>query len=92
MFMTVTTALMEGFVESLKVFSLTLLFALPLGLLICFGSMNKWAPLRCFSRKQNSFVEKFRKRSVWSLGPDGEVLTTGNQFTGGRCPEKFEGK
>ena len=40
----------------------------------------------------NSFVEKFRKRSVWSLGPDGEVLTTGNQFTGGRCPEKFEGK
>ena len=50
MFMTVTTALMEGFVESLKVFSLTLLFALPLGLLICFGSMSKFTPLRAFCR------------------------------------------
>lgn len=39
----------------------------------------------------NRFVEKFRKRSVWQLDLHGEVIT-GNQFTGGRCPEKFEGK
>ena len=50
MFMTVTTALMEGFVESLKIFSLTLVFAIPLGLLICFGSMSKIAPVRIFCR------------------------------------------
>ena len=50
MFMTVTTALMEGFVESLKIFSLTLVFALPLGLLICFGSMSKISPIRFFCR------------------------------------------
>ena len=50
MFMTVTTALIEGFVESLKIFSLTLVFALPLGLLICFGSMSKIAPIRIFCR------------------------------------------
>ena len=50
MFMTVTTALMEGFVESLKIFSLTLVFAIPLGLLICFGSMSKIAPIRIFCR------------------------------------------
>ena len=50
MFMTVNQALMEGFVQSLKVFSLTLLFAIPLGLLICFGSMSKFTPLKAFCR------------------------------------------
>ena len=40
----------------------------------------------------NKFAEKFRKRSVWSRGRDGEQLNLGNQFTGGRCPDKFEGK
>jgi len=40
----------------------------------------------------NRFAEKFRKRSVWALGADGEMLNTGNQFTGGRCPDKFERK
>ena len=32
---------MEGFGETLKVFALTLLIALPLGLVICFGSMSR---------------------------------------------------
>lgn len=50
MFMTVNQALMEGFVQSLKVFSLTLLFAIPLGLLICFGSMSKFSPLKALCR------------------------------------------
>ena len=38
--------LLEGFGETLKVFSLTLLFALPLGLVVSFGSMSKFTPLR----------------------------------------------
>ena len=50
MFIQVTTALLEGFMESMKVFSLTLLFALPLGLIICFGSMSKFAPLKALCR------------------------------------------
>ena len=50
MFMPVTMALAEGFLQSLKIFSMTLLFALPLGLLICFGSMSKFAPLKAFCR------------------------------------------
>lgn len=50
MFMPVTMALMEGFVESMKVFSLTLLFAIPLGLIICFGSMSKFTPLKALCR------------------------------------------
>ena len=50
MFWQVTLQLLEGFGESLKVFSLTLLFSIPLGLVICFGSMSKFAPLKVLSR------------------------------------------
>lgn len=50
MFWPVTLQLLEGFAESLKVFSLTLLFSIPLGLVICFGSMSKFLPLKVFSR------------------------------------------
>ena len=41
LFLTVNRALMEGFGETLKIFLLTLLIALPLGLVICFGSMSR---------------------------------------------------
>lgn len=50
MFMPVTLALLEGFWESLKVFALTLLFSIPLGLVVCFGSMNTFKPLRYLAR------------------------------------------
>jgi len=50
MFLPVTMELLGGFWESLKVFSLTLLFSLPLGLVICFGSMSKFSPLRVLVR------------------------------------------
>ena len=60
MFLPVTLQLLQGFVETLKVFALTLLFSIPLGLVICFGSMSKWAPLKCFSTHENSFFEKFK--------------------------------
>ncbi len=50
MFIQVTMALLEGFGESLKVFALTLLFSIPLGLLICFGSMSRFSPLKVLSR------------------------------------------
>ena len=35
----------------LRIFAMTLLFSLPLGLLIAFGSMSKWAPLRALRHK-----------------------------------------
>ena len=50
MLLTVTLQLLAGFWESLKVFLLTLAFALPLGLVICFGSMSRFSPLRKLSR------------------------------------------
>lgn len=50
MFVQVTLQLLSGFWESLKIFLLTLVFAIPLGLLICFGSMSRFQPLRKLSR------------------------------------------
>ena len=50
MFIPVTTELLLGFWESLKVFGLTLLFSIPLGLVICFGSMSGFKPLRALAR------------------------------------------
>lgn len=41
MFWTVTLSLLEGFFGTLKLFVLTLLFYLPLGLIISLGSMSK---------------------------------------------------
>ena len=53
MFLPVTLQLLSGFWETMKVFILTLLFSLPLGLVICFGSMSTFKPLRALVR---SFV------------------------------------
>ena len=53
MFLPVTLQLLDGFSETLKVFALTLLFSIPLGLVVCFGSMSRFKPLRAITR---SFV------------------------------------
>ena len=50
MFTLVTSELLLGFWESLKVFGLTLLFSIPLGLVVCFGSMSKFKPLKTLTR------------------------------------------
>ena len=42
--LSVTLTLLEGLVVTLELFGLTLLFALPLGLVISFGSMSRCAP------------------------------------------------
>ena len=46
MFIEVTLSLLEGMGTAIELFLLTLLFSLPLGLLIAFGSMSKWAPFK----------------------------------------------
>lgn len=50
MFWQVTLSLLEGFLSTLKIFGLTLLCALPLGLIISFGSRSKFLPLRWLVR------------------------------------------
>ncbi len=44
-FPTVFAALNTGFVQTLKLFSITLIGAIPLGLIISFGSMSRFKPL-----------------------------------------------
>ncbi len=49
-FIKITLDLLVGFGETLKIFGITLLFALPLGLIIAFGSMSKWKIISFLSR------------------------------------------
>jgi len=46
--------LFEGFWLNVQLFGLTLIFALPLGLIIAFGSMNQWAPFRFLARQEGA--------------------------------------
>lgn len=41
MFIEVTLSLLQGFGKTLLIFALTLAFSVPLGLLVCFGSMSR---------------------------------------------------
>ena len=46
MFLPVTMELLGGFEKTVKIFFLTLVFSLPLGLVIAFGSMSRFRPLK----------------------------------------------
>ena len=59
MFWSVTLNLLEGFGMTLTLFALTLLFAIPLGLLIAFGSMSKLG--KTFYRKTSGSEGKEKK-------------------------------
>ena len=49
-FLTVVAALNTGFLKTLQLFFITLIGALPLGLIISFGSMSRFFPLRWLTR------------------------------------------
>jgi len=49
-FWSITLDLLVGFGETLKIFGVTLALALPLGLIISFGSMAKFKPLSALTR------------------------------------------
>lgn len=48
--MTVSITLLEGLATTVKLFALTLVFALPLGLVISFGSMSRFRPLSAVTK------------------------------------------
>lgn len=50
MLQTVISALCGGFLKTLEIFAVTLLGALPLGLIIAFGSMSRFIPLKALIR------------------------------------------
>ncbi len=45
-FLSITANLFDGFLATLQLFGLTLLLALPLGLIISFGSMSRFLPIK----------------------------------------------
>lgn len=49
-FVRVSLALAEGLLENVKLFATTLAFAIPLGLIISFGSMTKFKPIKLLTR------------------------------------------
>ena len=57
MFLSVTMELLRGFWETVQIFALTLVFSLPLGLVVAFGSMSRFQPLKWLTR---SFVWNIR--------------------------------
>ena len=46
----VVQALNSGFLKTLQLFATTLVGAIPLGLIIAFGSMSRFPPLRCLTK------------------------------------------
>ena len=78
MFQTVISALNEGFVQTLKLFVVTLVGSIPLGLIICFGSMSRWAPLGFLGRKyfsQGEAITRALENGETVKDRDGAVLT-----------------
>ena len=51
MFWNVTLELLRAMGTTVELFLLTLLFSLPLGLVVAFGSMSRWAPLAFLARR-----------------------------------------
>ena len=49
-FISVSLKLLQGFLTTCELFALTLVSALPLGLLVAFGSMSKFKPLKTLVR------------------------------------------
>ena len=90
MFLTVIGALNEGFLQTLKLFGVTLLGALPLGLVVMFGSICGFTPLRWLTRTVVLIIRgtplmlqliiifyipgKLLDASPWPSGEDGRFM------------------
>lgn len=85
-FQTVISALNEGFVATLKLFIVTLVGSLPLGLIICFGSMNRWAPLGALGRRMLSSSQRIAR----ALEDGEEVSIKGRAYTEAQAKAKIK--
>ena len=93
---TVLGALNQGFLKTLQLFGVTLLGAIPLGLLISFGSMSKFQPLRWLTRTVVWIVRgtplmlqliilyyvpgQIMDASPWPMGENGRFLASAIAF------------
>lgn len=96
MFATVLGALNQGFLKTLQLFGVTLLGAIPLGLIISFGSMSKFRPLRWLTRTVVWIVRgtplmlqllilyyvpgKLMDGSPWPMGESGRFMASAIAF------------
>lgn len=92
----VIEALNVGFLQTLKLFFVTLLGAIPLGLVISFGSMSKIRPIKYFSKFlvwiirgtplmiQLLIIYYFPglvlKNNIWGMGEEGRFLAASISF------------
>ena len=59
-FWEVTLSLLKGLEQTCLIFALTLVLALPLGLVISFGSMSKFRPLKFLERISTNKILNFQ--------------------------------
>ncbi len=92
----VTQTLLTGFVSTLEIFFLTLLFALPLGLLLSFGTMSKLKPINwlfnglvwvvrgtplMLQLMAFFYIPGILGYQIWPSGDTGRVMATVVAFT-----------
>jgi len=58
-FISIVQQLLEGLGNTLVVFFATIIFSMPLGLLVCFGRMSKWAPFSFLTKGKVSKSRSF---------------------------------
>jgi len=96
MFTTVLGALNAGFLQTLRLFFITLLGAIPLGLVVAFGSMSRFRPLKYLTKLVVWVIRgtplmlqllilyfvpgKLMKSSPWGTGESGRFLASAIAF------------
>ncbi len=81
--------LSAGFFKSLEIFVLTLLGAVPLGLVVAFGSMNKFAPLRWVTKTVVWIVRGTPLMLQLLIIYYGPGIILGNNWWGGGAAGRF---
>lgn len=92
----VLNALNVGFIQTLKLFAITLIGAIPLGLIIAFGSMSRFKPLSAFVKivvwiVRGSplmlqlliiyfFPGMFLGNNIWGTGEEGRFVASAVAF------------
>ena len=82
MFWTVTLSILQGCSQAVKLFFLTLLFALPLGLVVAFGSMARIARSAIRKlREEGLKAGLFRPKTLYPFPADAlRALAPGRRF------------
>ena len=82
MFLSVTMELLRGFWETVQIFALTLVFSLPLGLVVAFGSMARIARSAIRKlREEGLKAGLFRPKTLYPFPADAlRALAPGRRF------------